>query len=174
MKRFIMKDKKATITLHNLTSISFIAAMYITLSLCFAPFSFGVIQIRLAELFNFLVLKDKRYIWGVTLGVSVVNFFSPNGIVDVIVGTLGTFFFLKLGLFLTKPIQTLFFKLVLFSSVLMFSMCTIALELSFLYQTPLWYNWGMLAIGEGLSLSIGGSLFYVVEKKGLFYKDAFL
>lgn len=73
-----------------LTKQAVIAALYVVLTLVFAPLSFGPIQFRMSELIMLFILVDRRYITGLTLGVLVANIFSPLGIVDVIFGTSAT------------------------------------------------------------------------------------
>ncbi|MGJ3847732.1 QueT transporter family protein, partial [Levilactobacillus brevis] len=45
-----------------------IAALYVVLTTVLSALSFGPFQIRLSEMFNHLVVFNKRYIAAVTLG----------------------------------------------------------------------------------------------------------
>ena len=59
----------------ELAKSAIVAALYVALTVVLAPFSYGAIQVRIAEMFNFLPLYNKRYIWAVTVGVFISNLF---------------------------------------------------------------------------------------------------
>ena len=73
-----------------------IAALYIALTLI-TPFSFGVINVRLSDVIPAIGCIDKRYRWGVTVGMILANLFSPYGLVDVCVAVLICFCAFFLG-----------------------------------------------------------------------------
>ena len=74
-----------------------IAAIYTVVSLVLAPFSFGNIQVRIAEALTILPILYKPSIYGVTLGCFLTNLLgamlgvNPTGLIDAVVGTLATF-----------------------------------------------------------------------------------
>ncbi|MDD4343796.1 MAG: QueT transporter family protein, partial [Eubacteriales bacterium] len=72
------------------------AALYAALTLVLAPIGFGPLQFRVSEVMVLLVLIDKRFIAGLTLGAVVANYFSPLGIIDMVVGGSATFISLYL------------------------------------------------------------------------------
>lgn len=82
---------------NNMIVISMIAALYTTLCLALAPFSFGMVQVRVSEALTLLPIFSVSGIWGVTLGCGLSNligFFlgiNPLGIIDIILGPLATF-----------------------------------------------------------------------------------
>lgn len=73
-----------------------IAALYAVLSLVIGGFAFGIVQFRYAEVLNILALKNKKFIWSLTLGCFITNLIgvlsgtNPIGILDVIMGSLAT------------------------------------------------------------------------------------
>lgn len=79
-----------------ITKIAMIAAVYTVVSLALAPFSFGNIQVRIAEALTLLPLIFKQGIYGVTLGCFLTNLLgavlgmNPTGLLDSVVGTLAT------------------------------------------------------------------------------------
>lgn len=75
----------------NLTYNAIIAALYVTLVFTLNFMSYDVIQVRLAEVLIFLVLRDKKYTLGICLGCFIANLLGPFGIIDALVGTLATF-----------------------------------------------------------------------------------
>ena len=60
-------------------------------TLVIAPLSFGNYQFRISEVLVLLALFDPLYIGGLTLGCFIANMLGPNGIMDVIFGTIATF-----------------------------------------------------------------------------------
>lgn len=151
--------------INQLTQVALVAALYVAITLGLAPLSFGVVQLRFSEFFNYFALSSKRYVWGITLGVLIANFFSPNGWLDVLVGSCGTFIFLTLSRVLTKKILSVKVKMVVMALLFTFSMFTVAGELTFLYQAPFFYNWGIIALGELLSMTVGGVIFYPLSQR---------
>lgn len=77
--------------------VAMIAAIYTVISLVLAPFSFGNIQVRIAEALTILPIVYKPSIYGVTLGCFLTNLLgamlgvNPTGLLDAVVGTLATF-----------------------------------------------------------------------------------
>ena len=64
-----------------------IAALYVAVTFLIAPFGFTNIQFRLSEMFNHLVVFNKKYIVGVVLGVFIANLlFSELGPIDLVFG----------------------------------------------------------------------------------------
>src|SRR5699024_11758365 len=65
-----------------------LASLYIAVSLAIQPIAFSNIQFRLPEIFNHLVVFNKKYFFGIVLGVFLTNLFSPLGIYDLVFGVL--------------------------------------------------------------------------------------
>lgn len=51
------------------------AALYIAVSALIQPFGFTNIQFRISEMFNHLVVFNKKFIYGIILGVFLTNLF---------------------------------------------------------------------------------------------------
>lgn len=77
-------------TTTDVTRMALVTGLYVAVTLVLSVFSFGVIQIRLSEMFNYLSLYNKRYIVAVTAGVALANIASPLGLIDVAVGSVST------------------------------------------------------------------------------------
>ncbi len=77
-------------TTTDVTRMALVTGLYVAVTLVLSVFSFGVIQIRLSEMFNYLSLYNKRYIVAVTAGVALANIASPLGLIDVVVGSVST------------------------------------------------------------------------------------
>ena len=66
-----------------------IAAVYAVLCLILAPFSYGAVQVRVAEMLTLLPVFGAEYIVGVTLGCFLANLFGST-LPDVVFGTAAT------------------------------------------------------------------------------------
>lgn len=149
----------------TLTKMALITALYVIVTIFLAPFSFGAIQLRFSEMFNYLPLFNKRYIVAVTLGVAISNFASPLGLVDVIIGSVSTCLILLFSYYVTKRLKSQIKKMVLTAILCSFSMFTVAGQLTYFYHLPFFYTWLTVALGELLSRTIGGILIYWINEK---------
>lgn len=149
----------------ELVKISLIAALYVVITATLAVFSFGAIQLRLSEMFNYLALYHKRYVIAVTLGVVFANFMSPTWVLDVPIGGIATFLVLILCRAVTKNIENQVLKLAITAVIFAVSMFTVAGQLAILYDFPFFYTWLTVAAGELLSMTIGGIIIHLLSKK---------
>ena len=73
--------------LRTLAVNGIVAALYIAVTFVFQPFGFTNVQFRLSEMFNHLIVFNKKYIYGIVLGVFLANlFFSPMVPYDLVFG----------------------------------------------------------------------------------------
>lgn len=77
------------VSVQHLVRCAVIAAVYVVLCLVLAPFSYGAIQVRIAEALCLLPVFGAEYIIGVTLGCFLANLFGST-IIDVVFGTIAT------------------------------------------------------------------------------------
>ena len=77
--------------LNKLVQAAIIAALYAALTLAFAPLSYNVMQVRFSEALTVLSMYTSAAIPGLTVGCLIANLLGPNGIWDVVLGTLATF-----------------------------------------------------------------------------------
>ncbi len=148
----------------KLSLYAIIVATYTAVSLLLGSFSFGLIQVRVAELMMVLALIDKEFILPLTIACFVCNlisiFIGINPMVlDILVGTLGTFLsgicvymFKDIKLF-NKPILSLLMP-ALINGVL------VGLELNIYYEIDVLLTMLYVAIGEFISVTILGIIFY--------------
>ncbi len=81
-----MKNKNVTF----LTQAAMIAAIYVVLTLLFRPFSFGEIQVRIAEALTILPLFTPAAVPGVFVGCLIANIIGGGILPDIIFGSLAT------------------------------------------------------------------------------------
>ncbi|WP_328202334.1 QueT transporter family protein [Lysinibacillus fusiformis] len=149
----------------ELTKTALVAALYVAVTVLLSVISFGAVQLRLSEMFNYLALYNKRYVVAVTLGVILANFMSPTWIVDVPIGGIATFLVLLLCRSITKHIAHDIEKMVVTALIFAVSMFTVAGQLTILYDLPFWATWFTVGIGELLSMTVGGLTVYLLNKK---------
>ena len=82
-----MNMKKMSV--NRLVRCAVIAAVYVVVCLVLAPFSYGAVQVRVAEALCLLPVFGAEYIVGVTLGCFLANLIGSTAI-DVVFGTLAT------------------------------------------------------------------------------------
>ena len=75
------------LSVRRLVRCAVIAAVYVVVCLVLAPFSYGAVQVRVAE--ALLPVFGAEYIVGVTLGCFLANLLGST-VVDVVFGTLAT------------------------------------------------------------------------------------
>lgn len=158
-------QEKSRISSSDLTKTGIITALYVAVTLALSVISFGAIQLRLSEMFNYLALFHKRYIIAITLGVVLVNFISPMWFLDVPIGGSATFLVLVLSRFVTKNIKNLKVKLVITAILFTLSMFTVAGQLYIVFGVPFWMTYITAGFGELLSMIIGGIIVYFLNQK---------
>lgn len=81
-----MKNKGVVFT----TQAAMIAAIYVVLTVVFAPFSFGSVQVRIAEALTILPAFTPAAIPGLFVGCLIGNILGGAMLPDIIFGTLAT------------------------------------------------------------------------------------
>ena len=84
-----MSTSKNKLSVQTLVRCAMIAAVYTVLCLVLQPFSYGAVQVRVAEAFCLLPVFGAEYIVGVTLGCLLANLLGST-MVDVVFGTAAT------------------------------------------------------------------------------------
>ncbi len=67
-----------------------IAAIYATLTVAFAPFSYGLMQVRISEALTILPFFTPAAIPGLFVGVIISNIVGGYGMLDIVLGSLAT------------------------------------------------------------------------------------
>ena len=161
----LLAKERPTMAVGELAKIAVVAGLYVAVTITLAVISFGAIQLRLSEMFNYLALYHKRYIIAVTGGVVLANFLSPTWFLDVPVGGIATLLVLLISRAATKKIKSDKIKFVWTALIFAFSMFTVAWQLNMLYGMPFWITWLTVGIGELLSMTVGGTIMLTLSKK---------
>src|SRR5699024_6042870 len=158
-------EEKSHISSSDLTLTGIVAALYVAVTLVLSAISFGAIQLRLSEMFNYLALFHKRYGVAITLGVVIVNFLSPLWFLDVPIAGIATFIVLVISRLATKRIKNLKIKLAININIFTLSIVTFASQIHFVFDMPFWVTYATVGLGEFLRITIGGIFFYFLNKK---------
>lgn len=140
------------------------AAIYVALCFVFAPISFSLVQVRIAEALCIMPLFDDPAVISITIGCFLSNLFMGN-IVDAIFGTLATFIGLYAIRFLKK--KNFFIKML---PTILSNMLIIPFVLKYAYglvEVPIIVSSIYVGIGEVIAVYFIGFLLYVALKKSV-------
>lgn len=149
-----------------------IAALYVVVSLSFAPLSFGVVQIRISEALTLLPVICPGAVAGVTIGCMVSNMIGSAPI-DVVIGSLATLVAALLTLRLRGVRSKRLWNLPVAASLppVLVNAVVIGIELTVLYfenPSPMVYLINMLSVAAGQVISccvLGLLMIKAIESK---------
>ena len=151
----------------NIALIAIYAALYAALVVILGPFSYGQIQVRIADAMLAAVpLLGLAGVLGHTLGVFVANIFSTAGPIDLL-NTIPSFSMAFVVFYTYKRTQndyTVIATCIAYSAVIG---TTVGYMLSYLYGLPLLITIGYVTIGNIIaSVLIGWPTFKLLKKSG--------
>lgn len=153
--RLLQKQAGGRFSPRQMARCAVIAAVYVALCLVLAPFSYGAVQVRIAEALCLLPVFGAEYIVGVTLGCFLANLFGST-LLDVIFGTLATL----LACLVTWKLRSVRLKglaipaslpPVLFNAVIVGAEITLFFTDYHAMSAPLW----LLCLSNGISVGVG-------------------
>ncbi|MET0960859.1 MAG: QueT transporter family protein [Psychrobacillus psychrotolerans] len=142
-----------------------IAALYVAVSLLVAPFAFGAVQFRIPEMFNHLIVFNKKYFFGIVLGVFITNMFSPMAAYDLTFGVAHSIITLSLTILATKYVKGNIARMVINTVLFTITMCIIAFELMLALDFPFFYTWLTVSAGEFTVLAVGIPIIIALDKR---------
>jgi len=146
-----------------------LAGVYIALTAFVLPISFYQLQFRISEILNHLVVFDKRFFFGIAIGVFLTNlFFSPLGAYEFIFGLSHTILSLGITIFLGRYIKNKLVLMGINSVVFSFNMFLIAymLKLAGEMGDQVFAGlWLFLASEELAVMVIGMFIMYAIHKR---------
>ncbi|MDW0114132.1 QueT transporter family protein [Sporosarcina saromensis] len=150
----------------TLATSGIIAALYVAVTFLIAPFGFTNIQFRLSEMFNHLVVFNKKYIIGIVLGVFVANLlFSELGPIDLVFGVGQSVIALSITIFSAKFISGLYKRMLFNTLVFTVTMVLIAWELNIVLELPFLLTWLFVAVGEFVVMMVGIPVMIALNKR---------
>ncbi|MBY7144371.1 QueT transporter family protein [Virgibacillus sp. NKC19-3] len=143
-----------------------LAALYIAVSVVIQPFGFTNVQFRIPEMFNHLIVFNKKYFFGIIVGVFLTNLlFSPLGIYDLLFGVAHSAISLTIIILLARFIKNTWILLIANTLVFSFNMFIIAFELNLALELPFLFTWLTTAAGELIVLAVGIPIMYALNKR---------
>ncbi len=144
-----------------------VAAMYIVVTAIVAPFGFANIQFRLSELFNHLIVLNKKYFFGIIIGVLLANFFFAPMKQDMIFGVLHTALSLSITLVFAKFITNKIILMMINTFVFSFNMFIIAYMLKIYANLPdaFMFLWVTTGLSEFITMGLSIPLMYYLNKR---------
>ena len=144
-----------------LVQSALIAAIYVVLSLVFAPISYGLIQVRLSEILTVLPFFTPAAIPGLFIGCLLANILGPYGMLDIVFGSLATLIAAFLSYKMPKKI------LVPLPPVIV-NMFIIGIMLYYVIDVPLYMTIPSVAIGQLIACyGLGYPFMIILEKMNL-------
>lgn len=144
-----------------------IAALYVVVTGFIAPFGFTHIQFRVSELFNHLIVFNKKYFIGIVIGVFFANWFFSPLTVDLIFGLTHSIVSLLITMvfayFITNKLILMWINTAVFS----FNMFIIAYMLKVFaeLQEAFIFIWITTGIGEFLTMAISIPIILFLNKQ---------
>lgn len=84
------KRKQGMMSTTFMTQAAMIAAIYVVLTMVFAPFSFGEVQVRISEALAILPMFTPAAIPGLFIGCIIANLLGRAIVLDVVFGSMAT------------------------------------------------------------------------------------
>lgn len=143
-----------------------VAALYIAVSAVIQPFGFTNIQFRVSEIFNHLIVFNKKFIYGIVLGVFLTNlFFSPMIAYDLVFGTGQSIVAMLVTICSMRFIKGIWKRMIFNTVVFTFTMFIIAFELNLAFGLPFLLTWLTTAAGELAVMTAGAPLMYWINQR---------
>ena len=162
----------------NLVIVAIIASLYTTLSIAFAPISFGPIQFRVSEVLTVLPIFSPTAIFGLTLGCAVSNIYGVvadavegSMPIDILIGSLATFLAAVLTYLIGKSnSKTVKYLIGPFPAVLINALI-IGGEITFFSGGSFLFNASNVGLGQlGVCYILGVPLMFALYKNSLHKK----
>lgn len=148
-----------------------LAALYIAVSMLIQPFGFTNVQFRISEMFNHLVVFNKKFIYGIVLGVFLTNlFFSPMVAYDLVFGVGQSILALSATIVSMRFIKGVWARMIFNTVIFTITMFMIAIELHLAFDLPFLFTWLTCAAGEFVVMAIGMPVMYWINKRVQFDK----
>ena len=153
--------KRMNPTVAKITESAAIAAVYIVLTVVFAPISFGPMQLRIAEILTILPMFTPSAVPGLFIGCIFANLFGGAVALDIVFGSIATLLGAAGGWFLRKKRWLVPLPAIAANTVIV----PFVLRYGYGIDTPLLLLALYVCIGEILGCYVLGELFASVLLK---------
>jgi len=134
------------------------AAVYAVLTIVLAPFSYGIMQVRVAEALTVLPMIDKAAIPGLFIGCLIANIVGGFGIIDIGLGSI----FTLIAAYLTSRVKRDWQAPI---PPVVINAVGVGTYLAILLKTPIY--WGIFWVGLGELIAcfgLGLPLLYFIRR----------
>ncbi len=140
--------------IRRMAQAAVIAALYVALTMAFAPISFGSVQLRVAEALTILPLFGFAAVPGLFLGCLLANLLGGAVILDVVFGSLATLIGAFGGWLLRKNRWLVPIPAILANTAII----PFVLKYGYGVDLPIWLQMIYIAAGEVLGCCLLGQL----------------
>lgn len=152
---------------NKIVRTAIIAALYIAITVSLAPFSYGLIQVRVSEALTVLPFIFPESMWGLFLGCLIANLYGGFGWIDIVFGSLATL----IAAYLTSKMPT---SILAPLPPVLVNAVIIGFVLKYVLGTPLLLSMGYVAVGQIVSCyALGLPLLYFLKKYKEFKWDEY-
>ena len=145
-----------------MTQAAMIATIYVVLTVVFAPFSFGQVQVRISEALTILPFFTPAAIPGLYIGCLIGNIIGGAILPDIIFGSLATLIGAVFTYLLRKKSQFLCVLPPIVSNIVI---VPLVLKLGYGINLPLPFLMLTIGIGEVISCGVLGLILYYALRK---------
>lgn len=142
-----------------------VAAIYFVLTIATAPFAYGQIQFRVAEMLVLLCFWRPDFVFGVTLGCLIANFNSSLGLWDVLIGSAATLISSLLVAYASPRLWVGIFYPVIANAFV------VGWELNWLLELDFWPSVGFVAVGEATVIVLSYVLWIFLVRRPSFMAE---
>lgn len=143
-----------------------IAALYIAVTALIHPFGFTNIQFRLSELFNHLIVLNKKYFTGIALGVLLANLLmSQFGLYEIPFGLGMTVISLLISMAVGKVVKNIWVHMTINTIIFSFNTVFLAWMFKLAADWPFFFTWVTSAISEFIVMAIGMPVVYFLNRR---------
>lgn len=150
-----------------------VAALYFIVTIFVAPFGFSVIQFRISELFNHLIVYNKKYFFGIVVGVFLANLIASPMKTDVVFGVGHTVVSLLIVMYIAKFVKNKLYLMFINAFVFSFNMFIIAFMLKYfgdMGEEVFYTIWAMLGAEELITMLVAIPIVLFLNKQLKFNK----
>lgn len=145
-------------TAKKIVRIALIAAVYAAITVVLAPFSYGMIQVRVSEALTVLPFIFPESVLGLFIGCLIANIYGGLGAVDIVFGSLAT---LAAGYLTSKMPSMVLAPL----PPVVVNAVVVGLILKYVLALPLWTSMMYVGVGQLLACYfLGLPLLYLLKR----------
>ena len=155
-----------------LVQAAIIGAIYAVLTIALAPFSYGIMQVRVSEALTVLPFFTPAAIPGLFIGCMVANIYGGFGIIDIVFGSLATLLAAYLSYILRKwkalvPLPPIIVNAIVIGVILYYAFLNDPQ-----LKAPLWAIMGWIGLGQFISCyGLGYPLLVILRKYKKFFDN---